>query len=512
MNVDTTHRPLPRLSKSRYTSFLGCPRLGYLRAYPARFASLCSEDPARQALFDSGTRIGELAREYYPGGLLISADHLHIPQALRQTREALASGRDVIYEAAFEHQGILVRVDILRRLEDGSLELTEVKSSTKVDLAKHVPDVAIQLYVLHSAGLPVRRANLMHIDRGYIHHGGDTYQARDLFISEDVTDAACRYIDSTLPGTLRDIATWLSADEPPEAKLRNSCRDCDYYEGYCRPRGPEYPVGELGRATQAIAHLEAAGICDLRELSPDSIEYARMVGLLRASNLGPRVVRMLHAIRTGELRIDQGTAEALSELPFPVHFLDFETWNPALPVFAGTRPYEQIPFQWSDHRLLPDGTTDHAAYLAEGAEDPRGGLALELVRRLADDGAVLAYHAPFERDRLQDLACLFPSLEGPLLGIVARLIDLKPIVTDHAYHPGFHGSFSLKAVLPALVPGCGYDDLAIKDGSGATLAYERLRLMPPGTERDRLRADMLAYCAQDTWGMVEIYRVLCDLV
>ncbi len=200
-----------------------------------------------------------------------------------------------------------------------------------------------------------------------------------------------------------------------------------------------------------------------------------------------------------------------SRLPFPLHFLDFESWNPALPVFAGTRPYDQIPFQWSDHRLSADGTLDQAGYLAEGEGDPRAGLAVELVRRLADDGAVLAYHAVFERDRLQDLACLFPRLEGPLLGIAARLVDLKTIVADHVYHPGFHGSFSLKAVLPALVPGCGYGALAIQDGGSAALAYERLRLLPPGTERDQLRADMLAYCAQDTWGMVEIYRVLRHL-
>jgi hypothetical protein len=127
---------------------------------------------------------------------------------------------------------------------------------------------------------------------------------------------------------------------------------------------------------------------------------------------------------------------------------------------------------------------------------------------MSDEGAVLAYHASFERDRLQDLACLFPSLEGPLLGVASRLVDLKTVVADHVYHPDFHGSFSLKAVLPALVPGCGYDTLAIREGSAAALAYERLRLLPPGPERDRLRADMLAYCHQDTWGLLEIFRLL----
>jgi hypothetical protein len=246
----------------------------------------------------------------------------------------------------------------------------------------------------------------------------------------------------------------------------------------------------------------------LRDLRTDSIEYARLVGLLRVSNLGPRVIRMIHSIHYGKLQIDRGAAESLSELPPPVHFLDFETWNPALPVFAGTKPYEQIPFQWSDHRLMPDGATDHADYLPMGDEDPRAGLAVELVHRLADEGAVVAYHASFERDRLQDLACLIPSLEGPLLGIASRLVDLKAVVADHVYHPAFHGSYSLKTVLPALVPGCGYEDLAIKKGGTAALAYEQLRLMPPGPERDRLRADMIAYCRQDTWGMVEIFRLL----
>ncbi len=511
MNVDAGQRYIPRLSKSRYTSFLTCPRLGYLRAYPARFGSLCSEDPARQALFDAGTRVGELAREYYPGGLLITADHLHIPQAVRQTKEALAAGCDVIYEAALEHQGILVRLDILRRLGDGSFELTEVKSGTKVDPVKHVPDVGVQLHVAESAGLNVSRASLMHLDRGYLHQGGPDYPVHKLFVSEDVTQAARHHIATTLPRALCDITTWLRADEPPAANLRNSCHDCEYYEAYCRPSGPEFPVGELGRATQAISLLEAAGIADLRELSPESIEYARLAGLLRVSNLGPRVMRMLEAIRHGELRACPKAAEALSELPFPLHFFDFESWNPALPVFAGTRPYEQIPFQWSDHRLSADGTLDHAAYLAAGLEDPRAGLVIELVNRFDDDGAVLAYHAAFERERLRDLACLLPSLEGPLLGIAARLVDLKTVVADHVYHPGFHGSFSLKAVLPALVPGCGYEALAIQDGGSAALAYGRLRLLPPGPEQERLRADMLAYCAQDTRGMVEIHTMLRDL-
>ena len=511
MSIEAGPKRIPRLSKSRYTSFLSCPRLGYLKAYPALYAALCAVDPSRQALFDAGTRVGELARDYYPGGLLISADHLHIPEARRQTQEALAAGREVIYEAAVQYDGVLVRVDILRRLEDGLFELTEVKSGTKVDPAKHIPDVAIQLHVLESAGLPVGRAQLMHIDRDYVHPGGDSHRPRELFVPEDVTDAARRHVTTVLHGALADIASWLRADEPPEVSTKNSCRNCEYYEGYCRPRCPEFPVCELGRATQAIACLEAAGVADLRELAPDGQEYARLAGILRTSSLGPRVLRMIEAIRCGELVVEPDLGEALSRLEFPLHFLDFESWNPALPVLPGTRPYEQIPFQWSDHRLLADGTLDHAGCLVDGSEDPRIKVATTLSRRFADPGSVLAYHAGFERDRLRDLACLVPALEAPLLDIAGRLVDLEAIVTDNVYHPRFHGSFSLKSVLPALVPGCGYDGLTIRDGGAAALAYERLRLLAPGADKDQLRADMIEYCAQDTRGMVEIYRMLRGL-
>ena len=136
---------------------------------------------------------------------------------------------------------------------------------------------------------------------------------------------------------------------------------------------------------------------------------------------------------------------------------------------------------------------------------------MTLVARLAYQGAILAYHAAFERERLHDLACLLPELEGPLFNIANRLVDLEAIIVKHVYHPAFHGTFSLKSVLPALVPHCSYEGLAIKDGGAAALAYEQLRMLPHGPEKDRLREQLNAYCAQDTWGLVQIYRLLRGL-
>ena len=509
MSNSALRRRPPRLSKSRYTSFVACPRLGYLRAYPSRFGSYCAFSPEREALFASGTSIGQLARDYWPGGLLIQADYTRIPEAIRQTNEALALRREVLYEAAVEHQGILVRVDILRRLGDGTYELIEVKSGTRVDAVKHVPDVAIQLYVLESSGLPVAKASLVHVNPGYIHVGGSFYRPGDLFVSEDVTAQARAHIAAALPGSLRNIAVWLMRDDPPESTIKNSCHDCEYYEGYCRSRCCEFPVSEFGWARQTVPLLEELGITDTRQLRKDTLEYARLVGCVRNTAYGPRVLRMIDSILSGELRVDPELGKILGRLSHPLHFLDFESWNPALPVFPGTRPYQQLPFQWSDHCLYEDGTTGHAYHLTDGPQDPRLEVAQTLVSRFAqDDGPIFAYHAAFEKACLNSLAVRSPRLEIALLDIAARLVDLEALVADYVYHPDFHGSFSLKAILPALVPGAGYKDLAVTNGNAAALAFETFRTLPTGREKERVRAEMLEYCARDTWGMLEIYRAL----
>ena len=465
--------------------------------------------PERQALFESGTRVGQLARDYWPGGLLIEAGHTQIPDALRQTREALARRREVIYEAAVEHQGVLVRADILRRLGDGTFELTEVKSGTRLDESKHVPDVAIQLHVLESSGLPITRANLMHLNPNYVHPGGAFYHPGNLFVAEDVTEQARAHVTAELPAALRSIAVWLMQDEPPEATVRNSCRDCEYYQRYCRPRCCEFPVTEFGWARQTGPLLAEMAITDTLQLRKATLEYARLVGCVRNSAYGPRVLRVIDAILSGELQVEPELGRILDGLARPLHFLDFETWNPALPVFAGTSPYEQLPFQWSDHCLREDGSCDHAYHLANGTQDPRHEVTETLISRLAeDDGPILAYHSAFEKSCLNNLAERSPRLEIELLDIAARLVDLEVLVADYVYHPDFHGSFSLKAVLPALVPGAGYQDLEIHNGSAAALAFETLQALPPGSAKARLRMAMLDYCAQDTWGMVEIFQTL----
>ena len=193
---------------------------------------------------------------------------------------------------------------------------------------------------------------------------------------------------------------------------------------------------------------------------------------------------------------------------FPVHFIDFENFAPALPLFAGTRPYETIPFQWSDHVLSEGDRVIHHEFLHGGSGDPRRSFAESLLRTGGEGGSIVVYSS-FEGARLRELEALFPDLTPGLAQIRARLFDLLPVVRTHVYDQAFRGSFSIKAVLPALVPHLDYNDLEIGGGLLASLAYEELRrARTPADRAAELRANLLAYCRRDTEAMLELFKAL----
>ena len=191
--------------------------------------------------------------------------------------------------------------------------------------------------------------------------------------------------------------------------------------------------------------------------------------------------------------------------------IDFETFNPALPAYIGTRPYLQVPFQWSTHILGGNGALDHHEFLAEGADDPRRRFAETLIDVLGDSGSILVYSS-FEKSRLNEIAKVYPDLQDNIEAITERFVDLLALLRRDFYHPNFKGSFSIKTVLPALVPDLRYDGLGIKEGATAAASFEKsLHSDCPEIEKKRIRDDLLAYCKQDTLAMVEIYKALLDL-
>ena len=457
-------------------------------------------DPSQQAVFDIGHVVGELARQRFPGGNLIEEKYFEQLRAERST-QALLSDASVpaLYEAAFSFEGIRTRVDILARAEGGTaFDLIEVKSSTRFKEREHLPDVSIQLHVVEGAGVPVRHVHLMHIDTGYVYQGGD-HDLERLFHLEDVTDVARDYLADVAPESLAGMWNVLRGADTPDIETGRHCKSpyrCPFF-GHCHADDPEHPITELPRLSQGDEErLKDLGIRDVGSIPPDT---DGLTGLQR---------RVRDSVVSGTAYVDPNLATRLSQIKFPMSFLDFETIMPAIPLFEGTRPYQLIPFQWSLHVRGADGSLTHRQYLHGDSEDPREGLIMSLLEAVPATGSIVAYSG-YEARVLRQLADEFPEYQAPLLDLIERLVDLHQIVRDTYYSPGFHGSFSIKSVAPVLVPDLAYDDLDIADGLAASAAYAHLltgNLPPPDVAR--IRESLLTYCARDTEAMVSAYEAL----
>ena len=218
--------------------------------------------------------------------------------------------------------------------------------------------------------------------------------------------------------------------------------------------------------------------------------------------------RVHKAVCSGQPYVSKNLPRVLEEPQHPIHHLDFETFMLAVPRFIGTRPYDAMPFQWSNHIESEDGSVCQDEYLCTEVKDPREELALALLESVGTQGSICVYSA-YERAILEHLVESLPRLRKELLGVIDRLWDLFPVIRDHYYHPLFQGSYSMKSVLPALVPELSYGDLEIQDGRAAASLYQRMVFHETDwVEKARIREALLRYCERDTLAMVEIRRVL----
>ncbi len=482
------------LSKSRFQLGLQCEKLLWLKCNRPELADPVTE--VQQHVFDTGTRVGELARERFPGGVLIAEDHTQSARALETTTRLMADDPPrVLFEAAFVHAGVFVRPDVLVRVGD-AWELVEVKSGTRVK-PENITDVAVQMWVLEGAGLRVRRAHLMHLDNTYVYQGGG-YDLRRLFAIEEVTSDARAW----LPAFPELVAHMLETIDGPEPvrRIGKHCEKpyaCAFF-GHCHASLPERPITALPRVSdELIAALLDAGITSIGDIPPF------FPGLTAAQRA------VCETVRRGTPRFGPGLRATFARLRHPIHFLDFETMMPALPLYPGTRPFQQVPFQWSDHVLAADGALTHLEFLAQPGPDPRPKFVQTMLEALGEEGSVVAYHASFEDSRLRELADALPGHADALARVRARLFDLEKPVRDFVQHPELLGRSSIKVVLPALVGTLSYDDLGIHEGGTASLRYlQCARGDVSAKVRDAIMADLRAYCATDTLAMVELHRVL----
>ncbi len=488
-------------SKSQYIRNMQCPKSLWL--YRARPELRDAVAPEQQAIFDQGTAVGVLARQWLGGGVLVKADHTDPERALTETAVALASGIRVIYEAAFLHDGVLVRADIIARNIDGGWDLYEVKSTTKVE-EEHLHDVAVQRYVLEGAGLKLDRVHLVHLDSSYVRFGALDLQK--LFLPEDVT-AETAPILAQVPHQVALMKAVADLPEAPKADIGPRCtkpHDCDF-TGHCWARVPDYSVFNLaGARKDKTTRLWNSGVKHVADI-PDYVKGDKSTDDYKLTDY-QNVQRSV--AKSGTPHIDARAIRAhLETLVYPLHYLDFEAVNPAVPPHDGTRPYMVVPTQASIHIQHEQGApVEHFEFLGDGRADPRPDLVDFLRCRIDVRGSVIAYHKSYEGGILNGLAALDGRSGVALTGMAARLWDLaEPFKKAWYAHPRFLGKWSIKAVLPVLVPDMNYANLAIKNGAEAMTAYAEMMDQATAPERRaELAANLKAYCGYDTLAMVRI--------
>ena len=483
------------LSKSRIAAFEQCPRRLWLQVHSPQVAAT-GQDGAQLRLA-AGNEVGAVALALIADGELIEA----VPDmqaALDHTAELIAAADRPIFEATLEHDGVLVRIDILMPIKVGNEQawhLAEVKSSTTCK-AYHVADLATQLWVAESCGLNITNASIRHLNSGFVLKRAGEYA--NLFSDAKLYDDATAIANERQ--TVVDEARRILNGQKPQCSTGAHCTspfDCEFV-AQCKeaePEPPEWPIAELPNTGKRLAAAWAESqIYDLRELPEDA-------------QLSALHERIRQAVTSGQAFVDSTAfAQSMAQWDYPRTWLDFETIAFAVPHWVGTKPWEAIPFQFSAHVEQVDSSIEHVEALDLSGNDPRSMIA-EALSTLPTDGAVIAWNKSYEAMVLRALAKAVPQHKAVLLSLADRLVDPMPLAKAHYYHPDQRGSFSIKYVLPTIAPELDYQSLEVSDGMVAQAVYLEA-IAPDCTEKRRTEIDtaLKQYCNQDTWAMV----LICD--
>jgi len=489
---------MPTLSKSKIIAYRQCPKRLWLEVH---HPELRVDSAATQASFQVGHQVGEIARQIYDpsgDGVCIDIAKDGFKAAFEQSARLIEAGDRPVFEAGFKSSNTIALADVMLPAADGgrvSWKMVEVKSSTSVK-GYHRDDVAVQSFLARAMGIELSSVSVACIDSSWVYPGGNDY--RGLLAESDLTE-------ETLDRS-GEVSSWISeahqiaaSNTEPEVETGDQCStpfECGFC-GYCNRNKPtpEFPVAWLPRLSPKQRRtFKDAGVEDLRDVS----EHL----------LGPkqRLVRD-HTLR-GTVFFDREAAKkALRGYGSPAYFLDFETCNMPVPVWAGTRPYQQIPFQFSLHKLAD--SLEHSHFLDISGQDPSRPFAVAVIEACGSAGPVFVYNAKFEKMILRQLATRFPDIAPGLDAVIARVVDLLPIAEKCFYHPSQCGSWSIKSVLPAAVPDLSYEQLdGIKDGGMAMSAFAEAIHPDTSLERkEEIRTQLLAYCCLDTLAMVELWKV-----
>ena len=484
------------LSKSTFMKGCQCPKALWLYKHKPELRTEVSDQ--QQTIFDQGTNVGKLAEQLFPKGVDARPENTFAyQQSVVDTQKYILEGHKVIYEAAFQYDQVLAALDILV-CNRGRWKAYEVKSSTSVSDAI-LQDAALQYYVITQSGLPLVDFSIVYINNEYVREGD--LDVQELFVIESVLEQILE-LQPMIAAKIPELKRVAKLAEVPKRDIGPHCSDpygCDFME-HCWQHIPEDSVFDLrGHSGGSRAfELYEQGILLLNDI-PDDFKL----------NTSQQIQVTAH--KTGEPVINRAALEEfLDQIEYPLYFMDFETFQSAVPEYDGTRPYQQIPFQYSVHRLdAQEAELVHFEWLGESGTDPRKDFIENLLGVMGNTGSVVTYNSSFEKGRLCELAIRFPRKAKTIESLQERIIDLmSPFRSKHYYLPIMKGSYSIKQVLPALVPELSYDDLEIGNGGLASFTYYQLQYEKEVAVVEKTREALLRYCELDTLAMAKILEKL----
>lgn len=479
------------LSKSTFMRGMQCGKSLYL--YKNFFKLRDEPSEEQKALFSRGTDIGMVARGLFPGGVDASPENrFKYAESAAKTKAFIEQGAEVIYEAAFIHEGVLAAIDMLVK-KNGKWCAFEVKSAAKIT-STYILDASLQYHVIAGTGLPLDDISIVNINSQYVRQGKT--DPHGLFNITSIKEEVLKNQEMvrTKIAYSKDI---LAQQQAPAIDIGEHCfypYKCDFM-GHCWKNIPKDSVFEMaGLSRQEQFELYRSGVKTVHEIPPGS-KYAKVPEKKESEDVYVN---------------KKGIADFLGTLRYPLYFMDFETFMPAIPAYEQSRPFQHIPFQYSIHfKQTPDSKPGHFEFLADAGPDPRKRFTERLLENTSGPGTILAYNAVFEKSILKALSADFPQYAADLEERSQRVRDLMdPFRMKLYYHPMMKGSHSIKNVLPALVPELNYNDLSIGNGRFAMMAFERLQ-----TENDMFRIEetrqaLLSYCRMDTLAMVKLLETL----
>ena len=493
-------------SKSKYCGLWQCPKIAWLRKYKPDEITV---DGSVIARMEAGNVVGDLAMGLFGDFIEVTAyndDKIDLSKMIENTKAEIEKGTPVICEASFDFNGLYCAVDILRKENDG-WAIYEVKSSTHEDKLVYAADVAYQKYVLENCGINVTGTYLVCLNNEYIFDG--VLNIQELFKITDISESV--FFESANIKTNLNVAELIlkSEDEPP-IDLSTACNNpyrCSFWK-YCAKEIPTPSVFDLYRMnfSKKIDYYKKG-----------KIRYEDLINEPKITNDKQLRQMSFYLKEQGTYIVKAGIGAFLDTLSYPIYFLDFETVQPVIPEYIGTKPYAQIPFQYSLHYIeKKDGELKHKEFLAESGTDPRRALAERLCEDIPMNVCVTAYNKAFECTRIKELAETFPDLAEHLLNIKDNIKDLlEPFQSGYYYNKSMGGSFSIKSVLPAIFPddpALNYKNLEqIHNGGEAMSIFPKIKDMPK-EEQESTRHNLLKYCELDTYAMVKVWEELKRVV